>query len=217
MNKSERHAATPGATAPRGRPRTFDRDKAVAQATLLFWRKGYAGTSIADLTAEIGIEPPSLYAAFGSKKALFAASLQHYIDRYQHAVWSKFDAAGSAREAVQAYLSDTANALSIISPKVPRGCMVVLAGVERESDPDLGNITRSARAIAYERLTARISAAVVAGELPETVDVRGLASFVQSVQNGMSIIARDGSDREQLRMIPIAAMAAWDALAHQPA
>ena len=69
----------------RGRPRAFDMDKALDAALDLFWRKGYEGTSIADLTKAMGINPPSLYAAFGGKETLFHQAL----DRYEaaHAVF----------------------------------------------------------------------------------------------------------------------------------
>src|SRR5438034_418152 len=67
----------------RGRPRAFDREAALAQATRLFWCKGYEATSIADLTEAMGIGSPSLYAAFGSKEALYAEALRHYVQTYE--------------------------------------------------------------------------------------------------------------------------------------
>ena len=63
-----------------GRPRAFDMDQALDQALHVFWEKGYAGTSITDLTEAMGINPPSLYAAFGNKEKLFKKALDRYED-----------------------------------------------------------------------------------------------------------------------------------------
>src|SRR5262252_2095208 len=64
----------------RGRPRAFDRDRALDQALQVFWRKGYEGASLSDLTRAMGINRPSLYAAFGNKKSLFRQVLDRYIE-----------------------------------------------------------------------------------------------------------------------------------------
>ena len=61
-----------------GRPRGFDTDKALEEAMEVFWRHGYEGATIAELTAAMGINPPSLYAAFGSKEGLLKAALDRY-------------------------------------------------------------------------------------------------------------------------------------------
>lgn len=205
--------ALPGASPPRrgrGRPRTFDRGKALERATLLFWRKGYEATSISDLTEALGIEAPSLYAAFGSKGDLFSEALRHYGQTYQGHVWSRFFAASTAREAVEAYLSDSAAALTGSVLDVPRGCMATLSAVGGDAHPELGALVRSARATVFDRLEARITAAVAAGELARSVDASGLARYVQAVQSGMSILARDGADRSHLEVVARAALGGWD-------
>ena len=208
MTKQEGSAVFPPRS--RGRPRTFDRDKALGLATLLFWLKGYEATSIVDLTDAIGIEAPSLYAAFGSKKELFAQALRYYGERYQGFVWDRFFAAATARDAVQAYLDDSAAALTGSVMDAPRGCMATLAAVGGDGHPELGELVRSARAVVFERLQGRIATAVAAGEIPRSVDIGGLARFVQSVQSGMSILARDGADRSHLETVGKAAMLGWD-------
>ena len=195
----------------RGRPRAFDREAALAQATRLFWRKGYEATSIADLTAAMGIGSPSLYAAFGSKEALYAEALRHYRENYDALVWAGFFAAGTAREAVMSLLLDSAAALTGGRADIPHGCMVTLSSVAGEGACDLGARLRSARAATLDRLEARLGRAVAAGEIPASVDVRALARFVQTVQNGMSILARDGVGRAELEAVAQVAMAGWDA------
>ena len=139
----------------RGRPRVFDRDEALGLATRLFWLKGYDGTSIVDLTEAIGIEAPSLYAAFGSKKELYAAALRHYGENYEGFVWDKFRAAATARDAANAYLMDSAAALTGSLADVPRGCITTLSFVGGEAHPELGRLLRAARAVVFDGLKAR--------------------------------------------------------------
>lgn len=200
-------------TAPRGRgrPRAFDRSKALDQATRLFWEKGFEATSIADLTEAMGIGAPSLYAAFGPKEALYAEALHHYGETNEHFVWSGFFAASTAREAVRSLLMDSAAALTGCLADNPRGCMVALSNVGSEGHADLRELVRGARAVALERLTARLNQAVAEGELPGATDVHALARFVQTVQNGMSIPARDGASRAELEAVAGVAMLGWDA------
>ncbi|MGE8942220.1 TetR/AcrR family transcriptional regulator [Leptospira interrogans] len=193
----------------RGRPRAFDREAALAQATRLFWLKGYEATSIADLTEAMGIGSPSLYAAFGSKEALYAEALRHYAEKYEGLVWAKFQSAETAREAVEFYLLDSAAALT--GCDIPHGCMVTLSSVGSEGHSELGELVRSERAVTLERLKARLSRGVAEGELPVSIDVHALARFVQTVQSGMSILARDGANRAELEAVAEVAMQGWDA------
>ncbi|PZA13225.1 TetR/AcrR family transcriptional regulator [Rhodopseudomonas palustris] len=196
---------------PRGRPRAFDRGRALAQAMRLFWAKGYEATSIADLTEAMGIGAPSLYAAFGAKEALYAEALRHYEASYEHLVWDRFHAAPTAREAVTAYLLDSAAVLTGSPDDHPLGCMVTLSAVGSEGHAALGELVRSARAGALQRLEARLSAAVADGELPAAADVHGQARLIQAIQAGMSILARDGASRAELEAVAHRALAGWGA------
>jgi AcrR family transcriptional regulator len=195
----------------RGRPRAFDRALALARATRLFWVKGYEATSIADLTQAMGIGAPSLYAAFGSKEALYAEALRHYEATYEQLVWAGFHSAPTAREAVSAFLLDSASALTGAPDDHPLGCMVTLSAVGREGHAELGELVRSARAVTLQRLQARLSAAVAAGELRAGTDTHARARFYQCIQAGMSILARDGTPRAELEAVARQALARWDA------
>ena len=195
----------------RGRPREFDREAALARATRLFWSKGFEATSIADLTAAMGIGSPSLYAAFGSKEALYAEALQYYRENFETLFWGNFYAAATAREAVQLLLMNSAAAMSGCRADIPSGCMVALSSVGSEGHEQLGALVHSARAGGHERLKARIEQAIGDGELPDTVDADALARFVQTVQSGMSILARDGASRAALEDAARIAMMGWDA------
>lgn len=155
MQKSDETAIadTPGLR-QRGRPRAFDRDAALAKAVRLFWTRGYEATSIADLTAELGIGAPSLYAAFGSKEALYAEALQRYARDNEAYVWAAFRVAETARGAVYSLLSDSAAALTGCVADIPRGCMITLSQVGSEGHEALGERVRAARAQTLERLLA---------------------------------------------------------------
>jgi AcrR family transcriptional regulator len=210
------HISKAGSAAPRGRgrPRAFDREMALAKATRLFWTKGFEATSIADLTEAMGIGSPSLYAAFGSKDALYAEALRYYRESNEAFVWAGFFAAGTAREAVMSLLMDSASALTGCVADIPRGCMVALSSVGGEGHAELGALLRSARAVTLDRLKARFSQAMAEGEIPTSTDIHALARFVQTVQNGMSILARDGASREELEAVAGLAMLGWDARTH---
>ncbi len=195
----------------RGRPRAFDREAALASAMRLFWAKGYEATSIADLTAAMGIGAPSLYAAFGAKEALYAEALAHYGAHYDAQVWGRFAAAPTAREAIRAYLYDSAEALGAPGGDDPPGCMVTLSAVDAAQHPGLCGQLRAARASTLRRLTDRIAAGVEAGEIPGGVDIHSLARFLQTVQHGMSLLARDGATAAELEGVAAVAMLGWDA------
>lgn len=196
----------------RGRPRAFDRTTALGQAMRLFWRQGFAATSISDLTAAMGIGSPSLYAAFGSKEALYAEALRHYGEQYEATVWANFAAAATARDAVAALLMDSAAALThSCSRAEPLGCMVTLSAAGSEGHAELGELVRTARAQGLKRVEERLDRGVAEGEIDHAIEVRALARFVLTVQNGMSLQARDGARREELEAVARLTMLGWDA------
>jgi len=201
----------------RGRPRAFDREAALEAATRLFWSKGYEATSILDLTAALGIAAPSLYAAFGSKDALYAEALQFYGRTYKGLVWESFQAARSAREAAAAYLSNSAAGLTGAMCDVPRGCMATLAVVGSDGHDELGALLRTNREGAFTLLMSRFEQDVRDGNLAPSVDIVRLARFLQTVQSGMSIRARDGADRAELQAVADVAMMSWDAVVRRAA
>lgn len=204
-------ADVPPTPRTRGRPRAFDRRAALARATRLFWEKGFEATSMAELTSAMGIGSPSLYAAFGSKEALYGEAVGYYRDTYEALVWSRFFSSGSAREAIECWLMDSAAALTGCLADIPRGCMVMLSAVGSEGYPGLGDLVRTARGITLVRLTERLGRAVADHEIAVSVDVHALARFMQTVQGGMSILARDGADRSELEAVAQVAMMGFDA------
>lgn len=192
----------------RGRPRGFDRDAALEQAMRLFWRKTYEGTSLADLTGAMGINAPSLYAAFGSKEALFREAVAHYAENHGTEIWSSLRDIPAIDAAVDAFLHATARSYS--APGDPAGCLIVLGArhEDGESDPVRREL-RARRRTSLNEIGERLARAVADGELPAGFDVAGAAAFLLSVQTGMSILARDGADRAALEAAARGGMLGW--------
>jgi AcrR family transcriptional regulator len=178
----------------------------------LFWVKGYEATSIADLTDVMGVGPTSLHAAFGSKDELYAEALRLYAVTYEDLVLGRFRKTATARDAALAYLRNSAAAVTGSDCDLPRGCLVTLGHVGSDGHAELRELMRAARGSAFDLLRARFEEAVDDGELPRSVDVIELARFLQTVQGGMAIRARDGADRAELEAVAEIAMAGWDGI-----
>lgn len=193
---------------PRGRPRAFDRDEALETALQLFWRHGYEGTSIADLTAAMGVTPPSLYTAFGSKERLYQEALDRYGASYGSFTARALAEEPTARQAVERILQE---AIAVYSERpAPRGCMLASGAVTCAPEHALVAADLSRRRLAtISAIKARFDRAVAAGELAPSTDTAALAAFYAAVIQGLSIQARDGVDREVLEAIAATARRAW--------
>lgn len=197
-----------GATKARGRPRAFDREAALESAMLLFWEHGYEATSLAQLTAAMGISPPSLYAAFGDKEALFFEAVARYQARGGDDAQTLMGEEKTAREAMARFLAQAATRLT--DPKFPRGCMVVLAAVTCSEEAARVQAKLAAcRATSEAQIKRRIERGIEEGDVPESASPSALASFYMAVVQGMSLHAKDGASRKRLEEIGAAAMQAW--------
>ena len=190
-----------------GRPREFDREAALQAAMLVFWRKGFAATSMNDLCDAMGIRSPSLYAAFGSKEALYLESMEHYVKTVGPTIWDKL-AATSARDGVEKMLLAATEILPETGP-IPAGCMAVLGGVGDEWPAAVADVVREVRLEMLGNLQSRLKTAVTEGELPAAADVDRLSRFYLSVFQGMALQARDGATSEELKGVAASAMLAW--------
>ncbi|WP_026872161.1 TetR/AcrR family transcriptional regulator [Inquilinus limosus] len=197
--------------AERGRPRGFDRDAALRRAMVLFWQRGYEGVSMADLTAAIGVAAPSLYAAFGSKEALFREAIELYRATEGSATRRALECERTARGAIEAMLRDNADAFT--DPALPQGCFVILGAVNMAPEhAELGSHLLEYRRDTGRRILQRLQQGAADGELPAGIDLEPLANFYSTVLSGLSIQARDGASRAELHAAIDVAMAAWDAM-----
>lgn len=191
-----------------GRPRSFDREAALNCAMLVFWKHGYEATSIALLTKAMGIGAPSLYAAFGDKRALFDEALGYYARTYGAFIVQTLSEETDARRAVERLLREAAVEFS--SRAHPPGCLVVSAATNcSPQSAGVAKLLRSFRAHTVRTLEEKIERARLAGHLPHDVNSRALALFYSSTIQGMSAQARDGATREELQAIAEAALRAW--------
>jgi AcrR family transcriptional regulator len=197
--------------AGRGRPRAFDRTAALRRAMELFWERGYEGASLSDLTAAMGIHPPSLYAAFDCKEELFKEAVAYYNATTGAAPQRALGQAPTARAAIEAVLRH--NARVYVEPGHPSGCMVTLAAtggpIENEQ---VRRFLAACRRSDLDELRQRIERGVAEGDVPPDTDCAMLARFVAAVMHGMSLQARDGADQFALEQVADCAMAAWDRL-----
>jgi len=191
-----------------GRPREFDRDAALEAAMLLFWRKGFAVTSINDLCVAMGVRSPSLYAAFGSKEELYLEAIEHYVQTQGPPVWGKLAEGATARAGIENLLIAGTESLPK-SRAIPAGCMATLAAVGDEWPAAIARVIKKVRLEMLGMLRSRLETAVAKGELPASTDIDGLSRFYLSVFQGMAIQAQDGATRAELRGVATAAMAAW--------
>ncbi len=181
------------------------------RAMELFWEKGFDNTSLADLTTAMGINSPSLYAAFGSKEQLFSEAVSLYNRTEGPEIWNAIETGATARESFAGYLKATARAFT--KPGKPAGCLIVLGALHSsDTNPGICQALRAVRAENVDMLKQRLDEAIASGELPASLDTRAMATFYTTVQQGMSIQARDGANRRMLEAIGDGAMAAWDGL-----
>jgi AcrR family transcriptional regulator len=196
--------------AERGRPRGFDRAAALQLAMESFWEHGYEGTSIGDLTARMGIRPPSLYAAFGSKEGLFREAVALYEDLEGVPPIRALHDAAMALEGIEAMLR--ANVRSYTVPGRPKGCMVVLAATTyTPSTEGIRDFLAEQRRQGTVAVRERLARGQADGDVPPGADIGALAAYVMSVQFGLSVHARDGATREELDTVVDHALAGWDA------
>ena len=190
-----------------GRPREFDVDKALDLALQVFWRKGYEGASMADLTETMGITKPSLYSAFGNKEELFRKALDRYVDGpggYFQAALAK----PTMRAVVEHLLYESADAVT--DPNHPPGCLAVQGALScGDAAESIKQELMSRRAKGEQDLRQRFERAIAEGDLPQGSDAADLAAYLSAILQGMAVQAAGGTTREQLRKIAEMALRTW--------
>lgn len=174
----------------------------------MFWEHGYDATSISLLTRALGIGAPSLYAAFGDKRALFLGALDRYNRTYGAFTERALAEEPNARDAIGRLLRDAAAAYT--RPDRPRGCLLITAATNcSPQSADIAAQLRGRRTAGTRALQAKIAAAARMGQLPAQTDAHALATFYAAVLQGMSAQARDGATRTDLEQIAETALQSW--------
>ncbi len=190
-----------------GRPRAFDTDKALDCALRVFWRKGYEGTTLPDLTKAMGINRPSLYAAFGNKEELFRKALDRYAEGPAAFVREAFEKP-TAREVVERFLTGAAELLT--DPCNPCGCLAVQGALAcGETANPIRQELIARRTATESALRERLERAKSTGDLPPDTNPADLARYIATVSNGMAVQATSGASRDDLQRIVQIVLRAW--------
>lgn len=192
---------------PTGRPRTFDIDKALDRALKVFWRKGYEGASLPHLTKAMGINRPSLYAAFGNKEALFRKAIDRYLEGPASHV-SEALHEPTARAVVERLLRGSIDLITEAGN--PRGCFMVQGALACGDTADSVRRELVKRRSAGEaRLRERLAQAITDGDLPPDSAPAELARYVATIMYGMAVQAAGGATRDELGSVADLALRAW--------
>lgn len=192
---------------PIGRPRAFDVDKALDIALKIFWEKGYEGASLNDLTTAMGINRPSMYAAFGNKEDLFRKALDRYVSG-PASYLRKALAEPVARHAIELVLTGAVDLLT--GKSGPHGCLIVQAALACGDTADPIRKELVARRLASQAaIRERLERARSEDDLPPNSDPDGLARYFTAIVHGMAVQAVGGASRTDLEGIVKTALLAW--------
>ena len=183
---------------PRGRPRAYDRQQALAQARDAFWQAGFAATSMDDLSAATGMNRPSLYAAFGDKQQLYLELLERYIVAANQAIAVEFEQDQPlARTLTRFYRY--ALALYLPEEGPPRGCFLTGTAVsEAAANPQVREKLLSGLSGFTRALERRLRRARDEGEIEAQADPAALADIASAVLHSLAVRARAGDSRVAL-------------------
>jgi AcrR family transcriptional regulator len=197
----------PESISPRGRPREFCVDHALAQALRVFWTKGYEGASLTDLTEAMGITRPSLYAAFGNKESLFRKALDLY-EREKMAYIGQGLAQPTARKVAETMLRGALE--NVAGEDEPHGCMRVIASVAcGPAAQSLHEEIIQRTDIFKQMMVERFERAKEEGDLPADIDALGLTGVLVAWLQGISIQANQGINRKDLERLIDTALSLW--------
>lgn len=191
----------------RGRPRVFDMDEALEKALKVFWERGYEGASLAELTETLGINKPSLYAAFGNKEELFYKALLRYATGPVAFVKDVINEP-TAHKVAETFLVKAAEFLT--DPNHPKGCMIVQGALSSGESAELVRNVLIKHRVSYENLLAeRFAKAKVDGDLSNDANPNNLAKYLATLHQGMSVQATSGATKDELLEIAKLALKTW--------
>jgi AcrR family transcriptional regulator len=192
----------------RGRPRSFSADEAVDAAAEVFWKHGYDGASLADLTAAMGINKPSLYGAFGNKEELFHRVVARYAEKDMAYARLALEQP-TGYEVARALLLDNVDAVT--RPDRPAGCLTITGGIA-SAGSSVPEFLGASRAGGERALASRLQRAIDEGDFVAGTDAAALARYLMTVTEGQAVHAAAGVTREELRASAHIALAAVAAL-----
>ncbi len=182
----------------RGRPRSYDPERAMDAALAVFWSRGYAATTLDALSEATCMQRPSLYAAFGDKDAIFQRSLK----RFQARMSAQSAEALAAPELNEALLGVLLRIIDVYAPvgELQKGCLVFgVASVDAGEDPRIRAVVAKSVQRLDAAFSARIQRAIEEGALSPQADVQTLARLMSSMVHSISVRARSGEGRRALR------------------
>lgn len=183
----------------RGRPRAYDAEEALAQARDTFWRHGYSATTLDELGASMGMNRPSLYGAFGDKRALYLATLERYIEVNRAAMDEALSGDRPLKEALM-HVYDLALGLYFRAGSAPKGCFLIgTAAVEAVNDEAVRNLLAHGLRSFDRSFEARLVRAQHSGELDPNADAAMLAKILSALMHTMAVRSRAGDKRAVLR------------------
>ena len=192
---------------PKGRPREFDADVALAAALRVFWQRGYEGASMAELTAEMGLTKPSLYGAFGNKEALFKKALDLY-ERDKLAYVGAALEAPTARGVAEHLLRGALEMQTTGSD--PKGCLGVISSTACGSEAEcIRDEVVARRASSDAALLLRFERAKAEGDFPDHIEAAGLVSYLSAVIQGLCLQAGTGASTEALESLVTTTLGLW--------
>ena len=192
--------------ASRGRPREFDTELALGAALRVFWAKGYEGASLSDLTDEMGITRPSLYAAFGNKEALFRQALDLY-ERDKLTYIGDAIEAPTARDVAERLLMGSVDAATTGDCK---GCMGGIASVACQSvEPSIRDDVNARAESSRRAIIARMQQAIDAGEFRVATEAEAITRYLLAIMQGISVQAQSGASRDELLQVADSALLSW--------
>jgi AcrR family transcriptional regulator len=190
-----------------GRPREFDIDEALDRALHVFWRKGYEGASMSDLTESMGITRPSLYAAFGNKETLFRKAFDRYVDGPGGYVRIALEQP-TARGVIEHLLYGAVDAVT--DPSNPPGCLTVQGALTcGDAAESIKQELMDRRNAGEQDLRQRFERALAEGDLAPGSDPSALARYISIVLQGMAVQACGGARRDDLRKIADIVLSTW--------
>jgi len=174
---------------------------------IVFWTKGYDGASLSDLTEAMGINRPSLYAAYGNKQELFRKALERYGEGpslYEREALAH----ATARDVAEGLLRGAADVQT--DPNTPAGCLATLGTTYCADDSSpVGEMLIASRLVGHAAIRERLERSRAEGDIPADADPKALTHYIGAVVCGMAVLAASGATREELERVIQLAMRAW--------